>query len=133
MFSWKLEWLLWKKYVWALIYAASWEKLSSGFMTKPNKTELYSHRKWLQAWNFGYMKFRDCSIRMIYKITISNRFVTCMHCRGLQFAAISLTSVWIAGVFIPPAKRSFRGYTVLSLSVNPWFRHSEIIFYGFAL
>ena len=36
-------------------------------------------------------------------------------------------------LFIPPQNVVLGGYTVFSLSVIPWFRHSEIIFYGFDL
>ena len=28
----------------------------------PHKPGLYNHTRWLEAWNFGYRKKRDCSI-----------------------------------------------------------------------
>ena len=30
----------------------------------PTQTGLYSHRRWLQASNFGFRKQRDCTIRV---------------------------------------------------------------------
>ena len=35
-----------------------------GFRTGPTKTGLYSHRRWLEAGNFGFRKKRDCTIRV---------------------------------------------------------------------
>ena len=33
-----------------------------GFRPGPTQTELYSHRRWLEALNFGFTKKRDCII-----------------------------------------------------------------------
>ena len=33
-----------------------------GFRPVPTQTGLYSHRRWLEAWNFVYRKKRDCTI-----------------------------------------------------------------------
>ena len=35
-----------------------------GFRPGPTQTGLYSHRRWLEAWNFGFRKQRDCTIRV---------------------------------------------------------------------
>ena len=33
-----------------------------GFRPSPTQTRLYSHRRCLESWNFGFRKYRDCSI-----------------------------------------------------------------------
>ena len=33
-----------------------------GFRPGPTQTRLCSHRRWLEAWNFGFSKQRDCTI-----------------------------------------------------------------------
>ena len=35
-----------------------------GFQPNPTQTELYSHRRWLKAWHFGFMYKRNCTIRI---------------------------------------------------------------------
>ena len=35
-----------------------------GFRPGPTQTGLYSHRRWLEAYNFGFRKKRDCTIRV---------------------------------------------------------------------
>ena len=35
-----------------------------GFRPGPTQTGLYSHRRWLEALNFGFTKERDCTIRV---------------------------------------------------------------------
>ena len=35
-----------------------------GFRPGPTQTGLYSYRRWLKAWNFGFRKWRDCTIRV---------------------------------------------------------------------
>ena len=35
-----------------------------GFRPGPTQTGLYSHRRWLEACNFGFRKKRDCTIRV---------------------------------------------------------------------
>ena len=35
-----------------------------GFRSGPTQTGLYSHRRWLEALNFGFRKQRDCTIRV---------------------------------------------------------------------
>ena len=35
-----------------------------GFRTGPIQTELYKHRGWLEAANFGFRKYRTCNIRV---------------------------------------------------------------------
>ena len=35
-----------------------------GFRPGPTQTGLYSHRKWLETWNFGFRKQRDCTIQV---------------------------------------------------------------------
>ena len=41
------------------------ENLSLGFRPSPIKTALYSHRRWLKAWNFRFMKWRDSTMKQI--------------------------------------------------------------------
>ena len=35
-----------------------------GFRPCPTQTGLYSHRRWLETWNFGFRKQRDCTIEV---------------------------------------------------------------------
>ena len=35
-----------------------------GFRPGPTQTRLYSHRRWLEAGNFGFRKYRNCTIRV---------------------------------------------------------------------
>ena len=35
-----------------------------GFRPGPTQNRLYSHRRWLEAWNYGFRKKRDCTIRI---------------------------------------------------------------------
>ena len=44
-----------------IIWATLWENRSSGF---PTQTGLCSHRRWLEAWNFGFRKKRKCTIQV---------------------------------------------------------------------
>ena len=44
------------------IWATSWENHRSGLRPGPTQTRLYSHRRWIEAWNFGFRKQRDCTI-----------------------------------------------------------------------
>ena len=41
------------------VWAAMWENQECGFRTSPTPTELYSHRRRLEAWNFGFKKKRN--------------------------------------------------------------------------
>ena len=44
-------------------YEPRCEKTSlQGFRPGPTQIGLYCHRRWLEAWNFGFRKLRDCSI-----------------------------------------------------------------------
>ena len=36
-----------------------------GFRPGPTQTRLYSHRRWLEALNFGFRKKRDCTIYVV--------------------------------------------------------------------
>ena len=47
-----------------LIWASFWENRSSGFPTRSHINRLCSHRKRLEAWNLGFRKKRDCTIRV---------------------------------------------------------------------
>ena len=38
-------------------------KAQIGCTSGPTQTELYSHRRWLEALNFRFRKLRDCTIR----------------------------------------------------------------------
>ena len=46
------------------VWAASWENQKCGFRTGLSQTELYKHRSRLEAWNFGFKKKRNCTIRV---------------------------------------------------------------------
>ena len=46
----------------SFIWAATRENQRSGFRQGLTQTELYCHRRWLEAWNFGFRKKRDCTI-----------------------------------------------------------------------
>ena len=35
-----------------------------GFWSGPAQTELYKHRRWLEAGNFGFRKYSNCIIRV---------------------------------------------------------------------
>ena len=35
-----------------------------GFRPGPTQTRLYSHRRWLETWNLGFRKQRDCTIQV---------------------------------------------------------------------
>ena len=35
-----------------------------GFQPGPTQTGLFSHWRWLEAWNFGFRKQRDCTIQV---------------------------------------------------------------------
>ena len=48
-----------------VIYEPHCEKTGlRDFRPGPTQTRLYSHRRWLEAWNFGFRKWRDCTIRV---------------------------------------------------------------------
>ena len=47
-----------------MIWAATWEKRSSGVRPGPTQTGLCSHRRWLEAWNFTFRKKRKCTIQV---------------------------------------------------------------------
>ena len=53
-----------KSVVRKMIWAASWENQQRGFRTGSTQISLYSHRSRLEAWNFGFMKKRKCTIRV---------------------------------------------------------------------
>ena len=47
------------------IYEPRCEKTGlRGFRPGPTQTRLYSHRRWLEARNFGFRLKRDCTIRI---------------------------------------------------------------------
>ena len=49
----------------AIIYEPRSEKTGlRGFRPGPTQTGLYSHRRWLEAGNFVFRKYRDCTIRV---------------------------------------------------------------------
>ena len=47
-----------------IIYEPVHEKTNNlGFRPGLTQTGLYDHRRWLEAWNFGFKKKKDCTIR----------------------------------------------------------------------
>ena len=46
------------------IWAASWENQQCGFWPGLTQTRLYSHWRWLKAWNFVFMKQRYSTIQV---------------------------------------------------------------------
>ena len=66
-----MERLIYNKYMYCIqqkgqytIWAASWENQQCGFRTGLTQTGLYKHRRWLETWNFGFRKKRNCTIRV---------------------------------------------------------------------
>ena len=49
---------------WWNIRAASWENQQCGFRTGLTQTSLYSHRRLLEAQNFGFRRKRNCTIHV---------------------------------------------------------------------
>ena len=47
-----------------------------GFRPGPTQTGLYSHRRWLETWNFGFRKQRDCTIQVAKTKTLISFAVT---------------------------------------------------------
>ena len=49
--------------VWITSFEPRHEKTClRGFQPGPTQTRLYSHRSWLEAWNFGFRKYKNCNI-----------------------------------------------------------------------
>ena len=46
-----------------------------GFRPGQTQTELHSHRRWLETWNFGFKKKRDCTIRVAVTTKLICTFV----------------------------------------------------------
>ena len=61
----------------ACTYELRYEKTGlRGFRPGPTQTRLYSHRRWLEALNFGFRKKRDCTIRVAKTKTLISFAVT---------------------------------------------------------
>ena len=49
----------------SILYEPRCEKTGlRGFRPGQTQTSLYIHRRWLEVWNFGFRKNRDCTIRV---------------------------------------------------------------------
>ena len=48
-----------------IIWAATWENQQCGFWPGLTQTRLYSHWRWLEAWNFGFSKKRYCAVQVL--------------------------------------------------------------------
>ena len=57
-----------------------------GFRPGPTQTGLYSHRKWLEAGNFGFRKKRDCAIHVAKTKALISFAVTAKLICGFVFA-----------------------------------------------
>ena len=57
-----------------------------GFRPGPTQTGLYSHRKWLEAGNFGFRKKRDCTIHVAKTKALISFAVTAKLICGFVFA-----------------------------------------------
>ena len=58
-------WTFVKKVDSYIIWATTSENRSSGFPTRSDTNRAaYSHRRWLETWNFGFRKQRDCTIQV---------------------------------------------------------------------
>ena len=47
-----------------------------GFRPGPTQTGLYSHRRWLETWNFGFGKQRNCTIKVVKTKALNSFAVT---------------------------------------------------------
>ena len=56
------------------------------FRPGPTQTGLYSHRRWLEAGNFGFRKKRDCSIYVAKAKALISYVVTTQLICGFVFA-----------------------------------------------
>ena len=57
-----------------------------GFPPGPIQTRLYSHRRWLEAGNFGFRKKRYCTLRVAKTKALISFAVTAMLICALVFA-----------------------------------------------
>ena len=69
-----------------------------GFRPGPIQTRLYSNRRWLGAWNFGFRKKRDCTIRVAKTKALINFAVTAKN-RYCHNEAQMITSIRSYQVF----------------------------------
>ena len=46
------------------MWAATWENQQCGFWPGLTQTRLYCYWRWLEAWNFGFRKYRYCIIQV---------------------------------------------------------------------
>ena len=46
-------------------WAATWENQQCEIWPGLTQNRLYNHRRWLEAWNFGFRKKRDCTIQAV--------------------------------------------------------------------
>ena len=60
-----------------LIYEPRCEKTGlRGFRPGPTQTGLYNHRRWLEAFIFGFRKYRDCTISVAKTKALTSFAVT---------------------------------------------------------
>ena len=92
-------------------WALSWENRSSGF---PTRSGLYSHKKWLEAWNFGFRKWRDCTIRLAktkalisFAVTASWSASLFSHMQNFGFLMTRLILFLEIRISVPNIKQDF--------------------------
>ena len=71
-----------------------------GFRPGPTQTGLYSHRKWLEAWNFVFRKERDCTVRVAKMKALISFAVTAKLICVFVFAYAKIRFSHVAAQFI---------------------------------
>ena len=73
-----------------------------GFRPGPTQTGLRNHRRWLETWNFGFRKKRDCTIQVAKTKTLISFAVTAKLICVFVFAYAKIRFFSRRGSFIPP-------------------------------
>ena len=69
------------------IWAATWEKPFMSILSSLTQTRLYSHWRWLEAWNFGFRKKRYCTIQAAKTKALSTDLrLSFRVCKSLVFS-----------------------------------------------
>ena len=54
------------------------------FWSLPTQTRLYNHRSWLEAWNFGLRKKRDCTVYVVKTKALISCAVILWYCSNMH-------------------------------------------------
>ena len=82
--------------------STTWENQQCGFWPGLTQTRLCSYWRWLEAWNFGFRKYRDCSIRVAKSKALKSFAITakliCVFvfavCKTLVFSCRGSNLLW---------------------------------------